>query len=175
MAGATAGSGARSATAPWRDVVGRVEYSATRGADDREVLTRAGSSARATERWVVGLGRAYSAGRGVGACAALGGGYSAQPTPSARPERYSVRAARSQSSLDTYARSRDHALLSRFTYSRHSAEAPVATIAVIIVVVISPTAVFMTGPPLPGVRTPCAQYTKTGSSNGYAIPSRLKN
>src|SRR4030095_7141863 len=115
------------------------------------MLTRAGSSARATER-VVGLGRAYSAGRGVGACAALGGGYSAQPTPSACPERYSVRAARSQSSLDTYARSSDQALLSRFTYSRHSAEAPVATIAVIIIVVISPTAVFI-APPFPGCGT----------------------
>src|SRR5437870_6374212 len=46
-----------------------------------------------------------------------------------------------------YVRSSDQALLSRFAYRRHSAEAVAAAIAVIVIAATTPIAVFMTGLP----------------------------
>src|SRR5262249_59526438 len=82
---------------------GRAGYSVTRVA--REVLVRGVSYPRATCRSIEEVERENSAGRGVGACTEPGAGYSAQPTPSACPDRYKIRAARSQSSLVAYTRS----------------------------------------------------------------------
>src|SRR5947208_1035505 len=97
--------GGKMTAAGWDSAIGaergadRAGYSVIRGA--RGGLVRRASSTLETCRSIDEVERKYSADRGVGACARLGAGYSAQPTPSACPDRYSARAARSHSPLDT--------------------------------------------------------------------------
>src|SRR5438128_12389196 len=76
-----------------------------------------------------------------------------------------------------YVRSSDQALLSRFAYRRHSAEAVAATVAVIVIAATTPIAVFMTGLPPFRFSAPAhrAQYAIWGFSNGYAMAGPSQN